>query len=104
MIRQAAIRVRTEELDYSDIPDVDFYWSKTIYRDLKYLNPDDAPEPLGNYVTMSHYADAILMHDVMRCKAVTDILHLMNATSLELQLKQPLMALSLLQHKLVLNR
>jgi hypothetical protein len=45
--------------------------------------PNDAPEPLGKYVTLSHYVDANLMHDVTAKKSVTGILHLINKTPLD---------------------
>jgi hypothetical protein len=82
-IQHAAIRVHIEEPDYSDIPDFDYDWSKTVYEDLKEMKPDDATEPLGNFVTMSHYVDANLMHDIMTGKSVTGILHLENKNPLE---------------------
>jgi hypothetical protein len=41
-MRHAAIRVRIEEPDYSDIPDFDYDWSKTVYGDLKEMKPEDA--------------------------------------------------------------
>jgi hypothetical protein len=56
--------------------------------------------------SMSHYVDANLMHNLM-----TGILHLVNKTLLERYFKKkptvekkPLVVLSLLDHKLVLNR
>jgi hypothetical protein len=45
--------------------------------------PKDAPEPLGKYVTLSHYVDANLIHDVTTGKSVTGILHLINKTTLD---------------------
>jgi hypothetical protein len=45
--------------------------------------PKDAPEPLGNYVTLSHYVDANLMHSITTRKSVTGILHLINKTPLD---------------------
>jgi len=42
--------------------------------------PADTPELLGEYVTLMHYVDANLMHDVTTGKYVTEILHLLNQT------------------------
>jgi hypothetical protein len=42
--------------------------------------PTDAPEPLGNFVTLTHYVDANLMHDIVTGRSVTGILHLVNKT------------------------
>jgi hypothetical protein len=82
-MRHAAIRIRTDEPDYSDIPDFQYDWSRSVYGDIKEILPTDAPEPLGKYVTLTHYVDANLMHDVMTGKSVTGILHLINKTPLE---------------------
>ena len=43
----------------------------------------DAPPPLGNHVTMTHYVDANLMHDVITGRSVTGILHLANKTPID---------------------
>jgi hypothetical protein len=72
-------------------PDFDYEWSKTVYGDLKKLKSEDALEPLGISVTMSHYFDTNLMHDIMTGKSVTDILHLVNNPPLEwYSKKQPI--------------
>jgi hypothetical protein len=78
--RFASIRVRTKEPDFSDIPDAEYDWTYTVYGKIKELLPKDAPEPLGKYVTPSHYVDANLMHDITSRKSVTGILHLVNKT------------------------
>ena len=49
----------------------------------KDLLPTNAPEPLGNYVTLTHYVDANLMHDVLTGRSVTGILHLLNQTPID---------------------
>jgi hypothetical protein len=43
----------------------------------------DAPELFGNYVTLTHYVDANLMHDVAMVRSVTGILHLVNKAPIE---------------------
>ena len=40
--------------------------------------PKDAPEPLGKPVTMTHYLDANLYHDIITGQSVTAILHFLN--------------------------
>jgi hypothetical protein len=49
----AAIQVRADEPDYrySDIPDFEYVWSKTVYGELEEMEPEDSPEPLGTFVT-----------------------------------------------------
>jgi hypothetical protein len=82
-MRHAAIRIRTEEPDYSDLPDPQYDWSRTVYGTLEEDKPRDAPEPLGQYVTLTHYVDANLMHDVTTGRSVTGILHLLNKTPID---------------------
>jgi len=82
-MRYASIRIRTDEPDYSDIVDPNYDWSQTVYGKVKELLPQDAPEPLGNYVTLSHYVDANLMHDIATGRSVTGILHLVNKTPMD---------------------
>jgi hypothetical protein len=82
-MRHASLRIRTDEPDYSDIPDFEFDWSKSVYGESNKIIPTDSPEPLGNVVTLTHYVDANLMHDVMTRKSVTGILHLVNKAPIE---------------------
>jgi hypothetical protein len=42
----------------------------------------NAPEPLGKYVTLTHYVDANLFHDIITGRFVTGILHLVNKTQI----------------------
>lgn len=82
-MKYASIRIRTDEPDYSDIVDPNYDWSQTVYGNVKELLPKDAPEPLGNFVTLSHYVDANLMHDIATGRSVTGILHLVNKTPID---------------------
>jgi hypothetical protein len=52
-MRFASIHVRTEEPDYSDVPDHQYDWTYMVYGNTKEVLPNDAPEPLGKYVTLS---------------------------------------------------
>ena len=81
-MRHAVIRVRTDEPDYSDLPDPQYDWTE-IYGDVKEEIPSDAPEPLGKWVTLSHFLDANLMHDILTGRSVTGILHLLNQTPID---------------------
>ena len=82
-MRHACIRVRTEEPDYSDLPDFNFDWDQSVYGSPKEMIPDDAPEPLGNFVTTTHFVDANLMHCMVTGKSVTGCLHLVNKTPID---------------------
>ena len=70
------------EPDYSDLPDKEFDWSKSIYGAIEEILPD-APEPLDNWVTLTHYVDANLMHDMVTGRSMTGILHLLNKTPVD---------------------
>lgn len=77
-MKHAAIRIRVEEPDYSDLPETVYDWSKSIYGDISEEIPHDAPEPLGKFVTLTHFVDANLMHDMVTGRSVTGILHYVN--------------------------
>jgi hypothetical protein len=82
-MKHASIRVRTEEPDFSDLPDNVHDWTYSVYGQVEELLPEGAPEPLGNFLTLSHYVDANLMHDTATGRSVTGILHLLNKTPIE---------------------
>jgi hypothetical protein len=54
-----------------------------VYGNGEELIPVDIPEPLGEMVILSHYADANLYHDLITGRAVTGIIHFMNQTPIE---------------------
>jgi hypothetical protein len=79
----AAIRVRTQVPDYSDLPDQEYDWSYSVYGKVEELLPQDAPEPLGKDVVLTTYVDANLYHDLVTGRSVTGILHMLNATPVD---------------------
>jgi hypothetical protein len=56
----------------------EYDWAKTIYVDIREQIPDGIPDPLRNFVTLSHYYNANLYHDVVTGRSVTGILHFVN--------------------------
>ena len=82
-MKHATIRVRTEEPDFSALPSEPYKWDYSVYGDVKEELPKDAPEPLGKYVTTTHYVDANLFHDILTGRSVTGILHLLNKTPID---------------------
>lgn len=82
-MRNAAIRIRMDEPDYSDLPIPEYDWARSVYGEIKELIPQDAPEPLGNWVTLTHFVDANLMHCMATGRSVTGILHLINRTPID---------------------
>jgi hypothetical protein len=83
MMKEARIRVLTNEPDYSDYQDAEYDWSSSVYGDVKENIPTDIPEPKGKYVTLSHYFDANLYHDMVTGRSVTAILHFLNQTPMD---------------------
>jgi hypothetical protein len=47
-MKHASIRVRTEESDYSDLPENVHDWTYSVYGKVEELLPVDAPEHLEN--------------------------------------------------------
>jgi Reverse transcriptase (RNA-dependent DNA polymerase) len=82
-MKYVSTRVRTEEPDFSDLSDNVHDWTYSVYGQVEELLPEGAPDPLGKYVTLSHYVDANLMHDIATGRSVTGILHLANKTPIE---------------------
>ena len=82
-MKHAKIRVRVHEPDYSTLESPTLDWSKSVYGDVKEEVPQDAPKPLGKYVTLTHYVDANLYHDQVTGRSVTGILHMVNGTPIE---------------------
>ena len=81
--KQGAIRVRTDEPDYTMFPDQVHDWSRTIYGDVKEVVPLDIPTPLGKPLVLTHYVDANLYHDMVTGRSLTAVLHLINQTPFE---------------------
>jgi len=54
----------------------------TVHGELKKILLAGAPAPLGEFVTLTHYVDANLMHDMTTGKSVTGILHLLKKINL----------------------
>ena len=82
-MRHSTIRIRILEPDYSDIPDPQYDWASTVHDEYSEQVPDDAPTPLGKYVTLSHFVDANLLHDLTTGKSCCAVLHLMNQTPID---------------------
>jgi hypothetical protein len=74
-MRQAVLQIRTEEPDYLDVQDLEHDWSRSVYGEITKVIPQNAPEPLGKYVTTTHYVDANLMQDLVTGRSVTATLY-----------------------------
>jgi hypothetical protein len=76
--RLAKIQVLTDKPDYSDVERIKYDWTKSVYGDILEIIPKDTPAPLGGFITLTHYQDANLYHDIITGRLVTGILHFMN--------------------------
>lgn len=82
-MKYGATKIRTEEPDYSDIPEKLYDWEHTAYHGVTEAIPDDAPKPLGKPIVQTHYVDANLYHDLVSGRSVTGILHMWNGTPID---------------------
>jgi hypothetical protein len=82
-MKDDVIHIQTGEPDYSALPDQTFDWERSVYGNVSEMLPSDAPKPLSKYVTLTHYYDANLFHDIITGHSVTGILHLINKTPLD---------------------
>ncbi|KAL7580434.1 hypothetical protein ACA910_004455 [Epithemia clementina (nom. ined.)] len=78
-----AIRFRTDEPDYSSLPDQDYDWCRSVYGDVHEEIPKDAPKPLGKQVVHSIYLDANLFHDIVTERVFTAVPHFLNMTHID---------------------
>ena len=82
-MKDAFIRVRTHEPDFSAVPHVEYDWSKTVYGNVRYEDPPDAPKPLGKPVVMSSWVDANLLHCHATGRSMNGALHFINGTPVD---------------------
>ena len=75
-----AIRFRTDQPDYSFLPDHDFEWTYIVYGNVQEILPDDMPDPIGEAVTTTTTMDANLSHYLATGKSLTGCLHFVNKT------------------------
>ena len=78
-----AIRLRTDQPDYSFLPDQDFDWTYSVYGSIQEVLPDDMPEPLGEVVITTTTMDANLTHCLASGKSLTGCLHFVNETPVD---------------------
>ena len=79
----AIIRICVKEPDMSELPQPIYDWAYSVYGEGSELFPHVLPEPLGNAVTLTHYVDANLYHNILNGTSVTGILHFINQTPID---------------------
>ena len=83
-----SIRLRTDQPDYSFLPDQDIDWTYSVYGNIQESLPDDMPEPLGEAVITTTTMDANLNHCLATGKSLTGCLHFVNKTPVDLYSKK----------------
>ena len=78
-----AFRFRTEQTDYSFLPDHDFDWTYSVYGNVHEILPDDMPDPLGEAVITTTTMDANLNHCLATGKSLNGCLHFVNKTPVD---------------------
>ena len=78
-----AIRFRTDQRDYSFLPDQDFDCTYSVYGYVQEILPDDTPEPLGEAVITTTTMDANLNNCLATGKSLTGCLHLVDKTPID---------------------
>ena len=82
--RDFKIRFCMDPPDYSSVPDIpERDWKYTPYSIRSEDLPLDAPKPKGKPITLTHYFDANLMHDVLLGKDFTGTIHFWNKTPMD---------------------
>jgi hypothetical protein len=62
------------------LSDQAFDWERSVDGNVSEMLPSDMPKSLGKYITLTHYDDTNLFHDIVTGHLVTGILHLLNKT------------------------
>ena len=75
-----AIRFRTDQPDYSFLPDQDIDWTYSVYGYVQEILPDDMSDPLGKAVTTTTTMDANLNHCLATGNSLTGCLHFVKKT------------------------
>jgi hypothetical protein len=78
LFKDASLRIRTDEPNYSSIPDQEHDWMYTVYGNVMEIVPTDASTPLGKTARTMHYVDANSFHDMVAERSVTGILDFVN--------------------------
>ena len=78
--RHYSTRYRTEEPDYSYLPNMKHDWSYTVYGNVQEIIPNNCPKPLGKSVTTTTTHDANLLHCLATGATLTACHHFCNQT------------------------
>ena len=91
--RDYAIRFRTDQSDYSFLPDQHFDCTYSVYGHVQEILLDDIPELLGKAVVTTTTMDANSNHSLATGKSLTGSLHFVNKTPVDWYSKKQAMLL-----------
>jgi hypothetical protein len=77
-LKHVLLRVRTEEFVFSNLLDTIHNWTYSVHSKAEKLLSVGAPVLLD--MTLSHYVDATLMHDIATVRSATGIIHPVDMT------------------------
>ena len=80
-------RYRTEERDYSYLPNMKYDWSYKVYGNVQEIIPNNCPKSLGKSVTTTTH-DANLLHCLATGASLTACIHFRNHTPTDWYSKQ----------------
>ena len=78
-----AVRFRTDQPDYSFLPEEDFHWTYSVHVDVHEIFPDDIPGPLGEAMATTTTLDANLNYCLATGKSLTGCFHFVTKTPLD---------------------
>ena len=78
-----AIRFRTDQPDYSFLPEKAFDWTYSIYGNVQEILPEDMPEQLGEAVITTTTMDANFYQCLATGKSLTGCLHFVYKTPVD---------------------
>ena len=78
--KHCSTRYRTEEPDYSYLPNMKYDGSYTVYGNVQEIFPNNCPKPLGKSVSTTTTLDANLLHCLATGASLTACLHFCNHT------------------------
>ena len=73
-------RYRTEEADYSYLPNMKYNWSYTVYGNVQEIIPNNCWKPFRKSVATTTILNANLLHCLTTCASLTACLHFCNQT------------------------
>ena len=78
--KHSSTRYRTEESDYTYLPNMKYDWSYTVCGNVQVVIPNNCPKPLGKSFTTTTALDAKFLHCLATSGSLAACLHFCNKT------------------------